>query len=43
MNQKQVKDELNLNGLAKLEHGSWVATPLTQRFAITLEDDDFEK
>ncbi|WP_179394503.1 hypothetical protein [Lacticaseibacillus absianus] len=40
VNQSLVKDELRLNGLATLEHGSWVATPLAKRFAITLEDDD---
>lgn len=43
VNQTQVKDELRLNSLAKIEHGSWVATPLAQRFAITLEDDGFEE
>lgn len=41
VNQTQVKAELQLNGLAKCVHGSWIATPLAQRFAITLEDDDF--
>ncbi|WP_461226171.1 hypothetical protein [Lacticaseibacillus suihuaensis] len=41
VNPSLVKDELRLNGLARLEHGSWLATPLVQRFAITLEDEGY--
>lgn len=40
INPAYVKDELRDNALAWLDHGTWVATPVALRFAITLEDDD---
>jgi hypothetical protein len=39
INQTQVKEALVDNGLARLENGSWLATPVAKRFAITLEED----
>lgn len=38
INSTLVKDAMVANGLAYLYNESWIATPLTKRFAITVED-----
>lgn len=40
VNQTQVKEEIENNGLAQEKNGFWTPTPVAKRFAITLGDND---